>query len=80
MRCASRCRSALPQKWPGHLSVQQRPDIPPRLFGALGVQLVASHPGPGSSEAHPAGRMIGKILFSFVCRFFCLYLCRACVL
>ena len=28
-------------------------------LGALGVQSVASHPGPGSSEAHPAGRMIG---------------------
>ena len=28
-------------------------------LGALGVQLSASHPGPGSSEAHPAGRMIG---------------------
>ena len=28
-------------------------------LGALGVQLAASHPGPGSSEAHPAGRMIG---------------------
>ena len=29
-------------------------------LGALGVQSVTSHPGPGSSEAHPAaGRMIG---------------------
>ena len=28
-------------------------------LGALGVQSLASHPGPGSSEAHPAGRMIG---------------------
>ena len=27
-------------------------------FGALGVQSVASHPGPGSYEAHPAGRML----------------------
>ena len=24
------------------------------------MQSSASHPGPGSSEAHPAGRMIGK--------------------
>ena len=30
-----------------------------RLLGALGVQSVTSHPGPRSSEAHPAGRMIG---------------------
>ena len=30
-----------------------------RLLGALGVQLSTSHPGPGSSEAPPAGRMIG---------------------
>ena len=28
-------------------------------LGALGVQSVTAHPGPGSSEAHPAGRMIG---------------------
>ena len=28
-------------------------------LGALGVQSSASHPGPGSYEAHPAGRMIG---------------------
>ena len=28
-------------------------------LGALGVQSLTSHPGPGSSEAHPAGRMIG---------------------
>ena len=28
-------------------------------FGALGVQSATAHPGPGSSEAHPAGRMIG---------------------
>ena len=29
------------------------------VLGALGVQSSTSHPGPGSSEAHPAGRMIG---------------------
>ena len=29
------------------------------VFGALGVQSSTAHPGPGSSEAHPAGRMIG---------------------
>ena len=28
-------------------------------LGALGVQSLTAHPGPGSSEAHPAGRMIG---------------------
>ena len=28
-------------------------------LGALGVQSSTAHPGPGSSEAHPAGRMIG---------------------
>ena len=30
-----------------------------QALGALGVQSLTSHPGPGSSEAHPAGRMIG---------------------
>ena len=33
--------------------------MPMLALGALGVQSVTSHPGPGSSEAHPAGRMIG---------------------
>ena len=41
--------------------------LPPRscrlllcpALGALGVQSLTAHPGPGSSEAHPAGRMIG---------------------
>jgi len=28
-------------------------------LGALGVRLLTAHAGPGSSEAHPAGRMIG---------------------
>ena len=28
-------------------------------LGALGVRLSTAHAGPGSSEAHPAGRMIG---------------------
>ena len=32
-------------------------DVP--NLGALGVQSLTAHPGPGSSEAHPAGRMIG---------------------
>jgi len=30
-----------------------------RRLGALGVQSLTAHPGPVSSEAHPAGRMIG---------------------
>ena len=39
---------------------QQLESIQPGLaLGALGVQSVTAHPGPGSSEAHPAGRMIG---------------------
>ena len=36
-----------------------QPDKQREALGALGVQSVTSHPGPGSSEAHPAGRMIG---------------------
>ena len=33
--------------------------LPLEALGALGVQSSTAHPGPGSSEAHPAGRMIG---------------------
>ena len=35
-------------------------EVPPLVvLGALGVRLLTAHAGPGSSEAHPAGRMIG---------------------
>ena len=42
-----------------HCTLASSGSIYPAALGALGVQSSASHPGPGSSEAHPAGRMIG---------------------